>query len=229
MAVLARETAKILLVHGDSILLCNQAGEPIWHLPGGGMEERESPEQALRREVQEEIGLPLAWTSPVTTLEARWQPFGNLQDTVQETMHLFAGQLRSMTPEGISRKERGLNIRWFPVAHVIPEQGPDFQVRPLEVLKYIVTVNDCPLKQAACDCGGPCSGRMPPKSTASRSKAPRLAAWCLVSDLHGGPVEHAQGRRGIDPSRSREANPALQPRSLAAHLATSRMLRHRLG
>jgi 8-oxo-dGTP pyrophosphatase MutT (NUDIX family) len=140
MAILPRVTAKIILVHGDSLLLCNQAGEPIWHLPGGGIEGRESPEQALRRELREEVGLSLAWASPVTTLDASWQPFGNLHDTVRETMHLFAGQLQGMTPEGIVKHEKGLNLRWFPLAHVMPMEGPAFQVRPLEVLRYIINI-----------------------------------------------------------------------------------------
>ena len=135
MAIIARETSKILLVHGDSILLCHQNGEPIWHLPGGGLEGQETPEQALRRELREEVGLSLAWAAPVTTINASWQPFGNLQDSVRETMHLFAGQLMGMTPEGIVKREQGLHLKWFPLAHVMPGQSPQWQVRPLEVLK----------------------------------------------------------------------------------------------
>lgn len=140
MAILHRNTAKILLVHGESLLLCNQAGEPIWHLPGGGIKGRETPEQALRREIWEEVRIPLAWISPLTTLDASWQPFGNLTDTVHETMHLFTGQLQGMTPERIVKREKGLNLKWFPLTHVLPGEGASWQVRPLEVLPYIVQV-----------------------------------------------------------------------------------------
>ncbi len=31
MAIIHRITAKAIIVHGGAILLCNQAGEPIWH------------------------------------------------------------------------------------------------------------------------------------------------------------------------------------------------------
>ena len=35
------------------------------------------------------------------------------------------------------------------------------------------SVNDCQLKQAACDCGGQCPGRLPPRNTASHSRRTR--------------------------------------------------------
>lgn len=140
MSILTRETAKAILIHGDAILLTGGVAEPIWTLPGGGLMARESPEQALRRELREEVGLSLAWCAPVTTIDASWQPFGQFKDTIHETMHLFCGQLTQMGREGISMHERSTLLRWFPLAHVMPMQGPQWQVRPLEILRYIVSV-----------------------------------------------------------------------------------------
>ncbi len=129
-----------MLVHGDAILLTHGAGEPIWTLPGGGINAQETPEYALHREMREEVGFPLLWATPVTTLGASWQPFGNLKDTVRETMHLFCGQLMGMRREGITMHEKGTHLRWFPLAHVMPCQGPQFLVRPLEILPWIVRI-----------------------------------------------------------------------------------------
>lgn len=140
MAVEHRETAKAIIVHGDAILLTNYAGEPIWCLPGGGIEARESPEQALRRELREEIGLPLAWCAPVIELDASYSPFGRPHDTVKEHMHLYCGQLFNMGPEKIARHERNLNKRWFSLASVMPGQSPQWQVVPQNVLSYIVKI-----------------------------------------------------------------------------------------
>ena len=49
-----------------------------------------------------------------------------------------------------------------------------------------------------------------------------------LSDLHGRPGEHAQGRRSGDLSWRRHLNPALEDGSLAAHSTTPCMRRHRL-
>lgn len=42
---------------GDVLLLRQVRGNKLWTLPGGKVHEHESIEEALRREVQEEIGL----------------------------------------------------------------------------------------------------------------------------------------------------------------------------
>lgn len=51
-----RVTAKALIFDGDEILLIRKP-EGDWDLPGGRLDAGEHPEQALRREIREEIGL----------------------------------------------------------------------------------------------------------------------------------------------------------------------------
>ncbi|GAA1241352.1 8-oxo-dGTP pyrophosphatase MutT (NUDIX family) [Microbacterium phyllosphaerae] len=43
---------------GDRFLMCRQAHSPEWGLLGGGIEPLEKPEEAVLREVREEIGVP---------------------------------------------------------------------------------------------------------------------------------------------------------------------------
>jgi mutator protein MutT len=47
----------ILEKETDKFLLCHRRDKDLWNLPGGTVEEGESPWQAVLREVQEEIGL----------------------------------------------------------------------------------------------------------------------------------------------------------------------------
>jgi len=44
----------------DRVLLCHRRDFDLWNLPGGGVEEGESPWDALVREIEEETGLEAA-------------------------------------------------------------------------------------------------------------------------------------------------------------------------
>ncbi len=57
-------TCKAIIMFGNRILLLKKIinsydGFGIWELPGGGMEHKESPDQAIKREVYEETGIQL--------------------------------------------------------------------------------------------------------------------------------------------------------------------------
>lgn len=85
--------AKIALICGDSILTYLRDDKPglpwpaMWDLPGGGREGRETPEQCLLREVEEEFGLRL----PPDRLIWRWV-WPSLMDASRASV-FFAGRL----------------------------------------------------------------------------------------------------------------------------------------
>jgi len=41
----------------DRVLLCHRRDHDLWNLPGGGVGDGETPDQAVMREIKEEIGL----------------------------------------------------------------------------------------------------------------------------------------------------------------------------
>jgi ADP-ribose pyrophosphatase YjhB (NUDIX family) len=70
-----------LLLWEEHILLCRQEkpGREYWLLPGGGVEPGEPTEQALRRELQEELDFreELAFEGPIAVADSiapHWQP-----------------------------------------------------------------------------------------------------------------------------------------------------------
>jgi len=46
----------VIFNQNQQVMLCHRRDQDLWNLPGGGVEPGELPEQAIIREIQEEIG-----------------------------------------------------------------------------------------------------------------------------------------------------------------------------
>jgi 8-oxo-dGTP pyrophosphatase MutT (NUDIX family) len=95
-AVIRRRVARVLLFDDQDRLLlfhvrdpADPTSEPWWYLPGGGMDEGESPEGAARRELFEETGIEDAEIGPVVVERRRVRfRFGG-RDFEQDEWHVF--------------------------------------------------------------------------------------------------------------------------------------------
>ena len=95
-----------VIQHGDAILLVrNTYGRRLWTFPGGGIARGETADEAVRREVREEVGLHLEPLHYLGTFEATVH---HKKDHVS----VFAGVSRdrqvTIDPAEI------LEARWFP-------------------------------------------------------------------------------------------------------------------
>lgn len=104
--------ALALLIHKEQLLLIrNTYGRRNWTLPGGMVKRREDPEVAMRREIQEEVGLtPEVWQQLCT--------FTGRQAHRRDTIYIFHAQVPSLAIE-IDPGEI-LEARWFPLSELPP-------------------------------------------------------------------------------------------------------------
>ncbi len=91
-----RFVAVALIVRGGEILIGqHRPDEPMalqWEFPGGGIEPGESPQQALARELQEELGITATIGPPVTRIRHNYRN-GGAVDLQFFAVREFSGEI----------------------------------------------------------------------------------------------------------------------------------------
>jgi len=87
-----RVAARVVLLDPSDAFLLIQAHDPFladsptwWHVPGGGLDPGETPEQGAIREIAEEVGIQLADVGPAVGLRTSRFQFGGLGYVQRET------------------------------------------------------------------------------------------------------------------------------------------------
>ncbi len=86
----------------------------LWEFPGGKLEPGETVEQCIVREVQEEIGIEVAVTEPLTTLD-------HIYPHVRLTLWVYLCKYLSGQPRPIACEE----VRWVAIAALGQYQFPE--------------------------------------------------------------------------------------------------------
>jgi 8-oxo-dGTP diphosphatase len=101
--------AAALILRGDEVLICQRkAGSPMglkWEFPGGKIEAGETPEQALRRELNEELGIEATVGARIAHVRHNYRS-GGAVDLEFFAVHSFAGELTNHIFE---------DVRWIPL------------------------------------------------------------------------------------------------------------------
>ena len=93
-----RFVAAALIVRGSEVLICQRrADQPMalqWEFPGGKIEPGETPEQALARELNEELGIHAIIGPRVTRIRHNYR-HGGAVDLQFFAVHEFTGELEN--------------------------------------------------------------------------------------------------------------------------------------
>lgn len=111
-----QRNVRAVIKNGDDVLLVrNKHGRGWWNLPGGMVEQGESDEVALRREIAEELGMLIP---AFTTLGSFPSPYAGRDEEVT----ILAADVsdRSHVPDRREITDAG----WFPVASVPHDRSP---------------------------------------------------------------------------------------------------------
>ncbi|MGC2637622.1 MAG: (deoxy)nucleoside triphosphate pyrophosphohydrolase [Acidobacteriaceae bacterium] len=104
-----RFVAAALILRGGEVLICQRkAGSPMglkWEFPGGKIEPGESAEQALRRELNEELGIEAAVGTRIAHVRHNYRS-GGAVDLQFFAVHSFEGELTNQIFE---------DVRWIPL------------------------------------------------------------------------------------------------------------------
>jgi 8-oxo-dGTP diphosphatase len=79
----------------------------LWEFPGGAVEDGESPDEALRRELLEELGVGIAVEAPIT--------FAFHRDPQRDVVLLF---YKARIVSGVLRGKQGQEVGWFTAAEL---------------------------------------------------------------------------------------------------------------
>lgn len=130
----------------SEVLLTRRRDVPIWVLPGGGIEEGESPEEALIREVSEETGLQVS----IARKTGYYYPINRLAGPTHVFECLTTTGTPQLSPETCSIAFFPLSQLpkiFFPVHHdwlndalenIVLVRKPIDRVTYLEVFKYFL-------------------------------------------------------------------------------------------
>lgn len=105
---LYRVAIRVLIVQNNKILLVKEVSDDWWALPGGGVDHGETIESSLRREIEEELGVPTEKVS--SDFKIVYHSIGDIVNAVPR-MNLY---FKASVPQDLLTKtDHVTEWKWF--------------------------------------------------------------------------------------------------------------------
>ena len=129
-----------VLVHDGKLLVMQDTQSPYWYLPGGRVQMHEQAQDALLRELQEELALQGQIIRPLWLVQNFYREDVNLQQYHELGLYVLveAGDLPARGEEFVTREAEQVNtFRWVEF-----EKLQDMYLYPLFIKKEIFRLPD---------------------------------------------------------------------------------------
>jgi len=126
--------ARALILNGDKILLTHAKSKKYTYLPGGHVKYGEFTEEALKRELQEELGVSTEIIAFVGVLEYKYKSFEGETMIFHELNLIFYVKISGAvsTVHGLQSKEKRLEFIWVPIKKL-----KDYNLLPAPLITLI--------------------------------------------------------------------------------------------
>ncbi len=107
---------KAVIVHNEKVLFCRGAGDSLWELPGGRLNHNENPDEGLKRELLEELGIVVDIHRPIHVCRS-------LHAKSNTWRILIAYKCSPQNPQAVTVNTKELDdVRWVPFKelHTLP-------------------------------------------------------------------------------------------------------------
>lgn len=127
-------TTRALIIQEGHMVLCKLKGREICFMPGGGVEFGETTEEALVREITEEIGV-------TATVQSLWGIMENFYKEGDKSVHELSFIYKALCPDlspakPITSCEDHLEIFWVPLKDL-----ESYNHMPTQLIPYLQTAD----------------------------------------------------------------------------------------
>jgi ADP-ribose pyrophosphatase YjhB (NUDIX family) len=132
-----RPTVSAIISRHGKILLSHRLADPfkgMWDLPGGFMEEMESPENGVKRETREELGVEIEIKKLIGVFGPTQYPFGGQEGynvDIYYQARIISGEPAAMTGSDV------MEIKWFD-PDKLPAMAFESNVKAIKVWKELL-------------------------------------------------------------------------------------------